>query len=149
MTEKTVKAAREGWFTLDPDAPALLASRCTACRTLYFPPQTLFCRNPACDGETFETAEIGQRGRIWSVTDACYAPPPPFVAKDPHRPFAIAAVELPEAGLVVLGQLVEGVGVDDVRIGDPVELVLATLFEDDDSRTVVWKWQPVAAEAGA
>ena len=36
-------------------------------------------------------------------------------------PFALAAVELPE-GLVVLGQVADGFGVDDIKVGDEVEL---------------------------
>ena len=51
--------AVEGWFTTGPE-PTLLGSRCTTCATVYFPPTPAeragFCRNPACDGEEFETA---------------------------------------------------------------------------------------------
>lgn len=145
MKEKNVVAARAGWFTLDPEAPALLGSRCVACRTCYFPREERYCRNPECDGESFEPIELGRRGRIWSCTDACYPPPPPFVAPDPYVPFAVAAVELPEERLIVLGQLVPGVGAEDVRIGDEVELALDTLYEDAENRYVVWKWRPVRA----
>ena len=52
--------AVEGWFTTGPE-PTLLGSRCTTCATVCFPPvprRAGFCRNPACDGEEFETAEL-------------------------------------------------------------------------------------------
>ena len=62
---------------------------------------------------------------------------------DPFEPFAIAAVELEREGMVVLGQLVTGVGVDDVTIGQEVELVIETLFEDDEATRVIWKWKPL------
>ena len=94
--------------------------------------------------------ELSHRGRIWSYTNAGYPPPPPFIARDPYEPFALAAVELERERIVILGQLTEGVSIDDVRIGDEVELALETLFEDDDSDYVVWKWRPVAdSESGA
>lgn len=137
--------AVDGWFTMDADHPALLGSRCRACATVSFPRQQLLCPNPACDSTEFDQVELSRRGRIWSYTDARYQPPPPYVAADPYQPFALAAVELAEEKLVVLGQMATGVTVDDLHIGDEVELVLDTLYEDDDEQVVVWKWRPVGA----
>ena len=54
--------------------------------------------------------------------------------------------------MVVIGQVVPGVSVDDLTVGDEVELVLGTLYEDDDHEYLVWKWRPVASaenEGGA
>jgi uncharacterized OB-fold protein len=64
------------------------------------------------------------------------------VSPDPFEPYTIAAVELPDEGIVVLGQLVAG---QEVAIGDEVEVVLDTLFEDDANEYVVWKWKKVGA----
>ncbi len=133
----------EGWFTLDESAPSLLGSRCPACGTYAFPAARDFCGNPACDGTEFETVELSRRGTVWSYTDARYQPPPPYVAADPYVPFAIAAVELAAEKMVVMGQVVPGVGVDDLAVGDEVELVLDTLYEDDDHEYLVYKWRPV------
>jgi uncharacterized OB-fold protein len=36
----------------------------------------------------------------------------------------------------------DGVDPATMRVGDEVELVLGTLFEDDDHEYVVWKWKP-------
>jgi uncharacterized OB-fold protein len=80
---------------------------------------------------------------VWSYTDACYTPPAPYVAADPYVPFCIAAVQLAAEQMVVMGQVVAGVGVDDLRVGTQVELVLDTLYEDDEHEYLVWKWQPV------
>ena len=91
----------------------------------------------------FDEVELSHRGKVWSYTNAEYPPPPPFVAADPYEPFAIAAVELEREKIVVLGQLADGLTVDDVSIGTDVELVLETLFEDDDNEYVVWKWRAV------
>lgn len=135
--------AIEGWFRADPE-PALLASRCRACGSVFFPPTSGFCRNPVCRGEDFEGTALSRRGTVWSYTDAQYQPPPPYVpASDPYEPFALAAVELPE-GLVVLGQLAQGYGVGDVRVGSEVELVVEPLYTDDDGTRTIWRWKPVA-----
>jgi uncharacterized OB-fold protein len=50
--------------------------------------------------------------------------------------------------MVVMGQVVPGVGVDDLQVGTEVELVLDTLYEDDEHEYVVWKWRPTGATAG-
>jgi uncharacterized OB-fold protein len=109
----------------------------------------MFCRNPACDGTDFEEVPLSRRGRVWSYTDACYTPPVPFVAPDPYVPFCIAAVELAAEKMVVLGQVTAGVTVDELAVGTEVELVVDTLYEDDDHEYLVWKWRPVAAGAGS
>ena len=55
----------------------------------------------------------------------------------------IAAVELAEEGLVILGQLTRGSTTADVAVGDEVELVLEPLYEDDEAEHLVWKWMVV------
>ena len=47
--------------------------------------------------------------------------------------------------MVVLGQVVEGVTVDELKVGLPVELVLEPLHETDEEIKVTWKWKPAAA----
>ena len=153
----TATPAIEGWFTTggDGSAPALLGSRCTTCTSTYFPPTAGgagFCRNPACEGESFDTVELSRRGRIWSYTDAQYQPPEPYIAPPAsgdgtYVPFALAAVELAE-GLVVLGQVADGYGVSDLRVGAEVELVVETLYVEESPETgaterSIWRWKPV------
>src|SRR4030095_16683516 len=136
-------AALEGWFTLDEHAPSLLGTRCRACGTRYFPKQTLFCRNPACEGTGSDEVPLSNRGRLWSCTNAAYAPPEPFVASDPFQPFTIAAVELEAERMVVLGQVIAGVEPQDLRVGQEMELVLDVLSSDAETDKLVWKWKPV------
>jgi uncharacterized OB-fold protein len=140
---KTKVPAVEGWFTLDEGQPSLLASRCASCGTYTFPKEKFFCGNPACAGTEFDEVALSRRGRIWSFTDARYQPPPPYVSTDPYVPFCIAAVELAEEKMVVMGQVVGGVTASDLRIGMEVELVLETLYEDDGHQYLVWKWRPL------
>ncbi|MCC6642266.1 MAG: OB-fold domain-containing protein [Deltaproteobacteria bacterium] len=136
--------AIEGWFRMDGSAPCLLGVRCRACGTVYFPRES-FCRNPGCGHGELEETQLSRRGRLWSWTDNRYAPPPPFVAKQPFEPYTIAAVELGAEKMVVLGQVASGVDASAFRVGQEMELVLDALFEDDTNEYVIWKWRPVAA----
>ncbi len=142
---KTRTPAVEGWFTIDAGDPRLLGSRCRSCQTCFFPRESVFCRNPHCSGEEFDEIPLSNRGTLWSFTNNCYAPPAPYVAADPFEPYAVAAVELEDEKIVVLGQVVPGVGVDALRAGMEMELVLDTLYEDDQNEYLVWKWRPAAA----
>jgi uncharacterized OB-fold protein len=142
----------EGWFTVG-DTPRLLASQCTDCGDLVFPPvpeeAASFCRNPVCAGDDATRVELSGRGRVWSYTDAQYQPPAPYLPEsEPYEPFAIAAVELPE-GLTVLGQVAKGYGVADLAVGDEVELAIETLHTDDTGDRTIWRWRPVVEVRGA
>ena len=143
--EKVQEAALEGWFTLDKEKPHLLGTRCQSCGTYYFPKLTTYCKNPECDSEEFAEVPLSRKGKVWSFTNACYKPPEPFVAADPFVPFTIAAVELEEEKMIVLGQVVAGVKVSDLKAGMEMELVLDTLFETDEAEKLTWKWKPVSA----
>ena len=137
-----------GWFRTEPE-PALLGSRCTTCGTIAFPKASSFCGNPVCSGEEFTEQPLSRKGRVWSYTDAQYQPPPPYLpSSDPYVPFALAAVELPE-GLVVLGQVADGYGVKDLKVGATVELVVETLYSDDQGERSIWRWKPVTEGATA
>ncbi|MBS0378920.1 MAG: OB-fold domain-containing protein [Proteobacteria bacterium] len=142
MSARQRVAAIEGWYTLDEPAH-LLGSRCNSCGSYYFPRLSAgFCRNPACEGTSFETVPLSRTGRIWSYTNACYQPPPPFVSPTPFVPFAIAAVELAAERMIVLGQVVAGIDVGQLKVGMPMELVLESLYSEGDTDKLVWKWKP-------
>jgi len=139
---KTRVPAIEGWFT-DDGEPALLGSRGVETGSYFFPKSLAFSRNPAAPAEELEEVQLGRRGRVWSYTTNHYAPPPPYVAADPFEPYTIVAAELPDEQMVVLGQLAEGADPSALAVGAEVELVLGTLYEDDEHEYVVWKWRPV------
>ncbi len=144
MSNKPVAAAIDGWYSLDGDKPHLIGTKCKSCGTYYFPKQTHFCKNPDCDSTEFEEVELSRTGKIWSYTDAQYQPPEPFVAPDPYVPYAIAAVQLEKEQMIILGQAATGVSVEDMTVGQEVELVLETLYEDDEANKLIWKWKPTA-----
>jgi hypothetical protein len=141
---KTRAPAIEGWLTLDPAAPRLLGTRCRACGAVFFPKETAFCRNPACAGTEFDEVALSRRGTLWSYTDNRYAPPAPYVAADPFEPYAIAAVELADEKLVILGQVAPGVRVEDLEVGMEMELALGTLYSDEQHEYLIWHWKPAA-----
>jgi uncharacterized OB-fold protein len=144
MSDKPLAPAIEGWHTMAAK-PHLIGTCCRGCGTYFFPKQDQYCRNPACDSTEFDEVELSRTGHVWSYTNACYQPPAPYVAADPFEPYAIAAVQLEKEQMTVLGQVVEGVSVDDLKVGMPMELVLETLHETDEDIKVTWKWRPVAA----
>lgn len=130
----------EGWF-ITGERPALIGRRCPECGSYQFPPAGEWCPNPACRSMVMEPVELSRRGRVWSYTDAQYQPPAPFEPlTDPFEPFAIAAVELETEQIVILGQIAQGFGVGDLKVGSEVELVVEPL---DRSGRLVWKWRPI------
>ena len=128
----------EGFFTTDPE-PALLGTRCSDCGTYHFPAETFFCRNPACSGTTLEQVTLSSRGAVWSWTMNRYAAPPPFPQTEPFEPYGVAAVELAEERMIVLGMLTGDF--ETLKIGDEVELLVEPHV---DGETLIWKWKPVA-----
>lgn len=85
---------------------------------------------------------LSRTGKIWSYTNACYQPPAPYPAGDPFTPFAIAAVELDIERMIVLGQVVAGIDMNQLRVGQEVEVVTEPLYEDDECEYLIWKWRP-------
>jgi uncharacterized protein len=119
----------------------LLGGRCPTCGAYFFPKQWSFCRNPACDGGQLDDVELSSRGTLWSFTDNRYAPPPPYPAREPFEPYGVAAVELGDEQMIVLGQVAGGTDVERLAVGDTMELVVEPLYETDDEVRTVWKWR--------
>ena len=143
MMQETLAPVLPGWFTLG-DKPQLLGTRCTCCGTYYFPKLNTFCKNPDCESESFEEVPLSRTGKLWSFTNASYKPPEPYISADPFEPYAIAAVELDAEKMIVLGQVVRGVGVADLKAGMPMELVLEPILKEGGGEVLTWKWKPVA-----
>jgi uncharacterized protein len=134
----------EGLFREDAvGSGRLLGGRCPTCGASFFPKQWSFCRNPSCGGTELEDVELSTRGTLWSFTDNRYAPPPPYPAREPFEPYGVAAVELADEQMVVLGQLARGTDIATLAVGRDMELVVEPLYEDDDAVHTVWKWRAV------
>jgi uncharacterized protein len=135
--------AIEGWWREDESgAPHLIAGRCSQCSTYVFPPRANNCPNPACDGDELDQVPISRRGTLWSYTENQYAPPPPYPSPDPFEPFAVAAVELADEGIIVLGKVVEGTLAADLKVGMEMELTTMPLYTDDEGvERVTYAWE--------
>jgi len=138
--------AVDGWFavstTAQGAAPHLIGSKCPLCGTYVFPPRANNCPNPGCDGDQLDQVPLSRRGKLWSYTENRYAPPPPYPSPDPFEPFAVAAVELADEGLIVLGKVVEGTLAADLKVGIEMELTTMPLFVDDDGvERIVYAWR--------
>jgi uncharacterized OB-fold protein len=68
------------------------------------------------------------------------------VAADPFEPYALAAVELADEGIVVLGQVAKGVQASDLEVGMEMQLEIDTLHRDDEHEYLVYVWAPAAPE---
>ena len=142
MTEQAASSVVEGWFATGEDAH-LIGSRCAACGTYAFPPQTFSCPNPRCEGQVLEPVPLSRRGRIWSFAVNHYAAPPPAISPEPFEPYAVAAVELAGERIVVLGRVAAGSDFDALRVGVEMEIVVEPIVAGSDE--IVWKWKPVNA----
>ena len=146
MTPTDLLPVAEDLFRTTADGPALVGTSCTGCGTHYFP-KSLSCRNPACHAKAVHEVTLGRRGRLYSYTVQAYRPPA-LCRMEPWAPYAIGLVELPE-GLRVLGMLT-GCELDDLRVDMPLELVIETLYQDEQGRDVsTYKFAPPAAGATA
>ena len=132
--------AVDGWFTTDAE-PHLIGVRCPTCGTYAFPPEVFGCPNPRCDSSELERVPLSRRGRVWSFSVNHYAAPPPALSPEPFEPYAVAAVELAEEHIVVLGRVAEGASLDGLRMGAEMEITVEPIIAGADE--LVWKWKPV------
>ena len=44
----------------------------------------------------------------------------------------------------MLGQVAEGFGVADLRVGAEAELVVETLYADETGDRLIWRWKPTS-----
>ena len=145
MPAKTRVPAIDDWFTMDSEQPQLLGLRDPATGSYFFPKDIAISAAPGRAGAALEEVPLSRTGRLWSYTTNHYQPPDPYVSPDPFVPYTVAAVELAAERMVVLGQLAPGVDPATLELGMEMELVLDTLFEDDQAEHVVWKWRPLQA----
>ncbi|MCP9272599.1 Zn-ribbon domain-containing OB-fold protein [Mycolicibacterium arenosum] len=133
----------DGWFADDDSGDThLIAGKCVKCGTYVFPPRTDNCPNPGCDGDELTQVPLARRGTLWSYTENRYAPPPPYPSPDPFEPFAVAAVQLADEGLIILGKVVEGTLAADLKIGMEMELTTMPLFTDDEGvERITYAWK--------
>ena len=123
----------DGLFEIVADGARLLGSRCTGCDATYFP-QTLSCRNPACNVKAVQPTRLPATGTLISYTVQRYRPPTLF-RMDDWSPYPIGLVDL-GGGLEVMGML-HAIAPDDIQIGMGLKLVAEPLFTETDGTPVL------------
>jgi uncharacterized protein len=106
------------------DPPRLAGSRCPGCGTVVFP-VTSGC--PRCSRPDPEQVALPATGVLWSWTEQCFPPKPPYRAPATgFVPFGVGYVDL--GPVIVEGRLVPPGRA--WRIGDPVRLTLVPAGPD-------------------
>jgi len=132
--------AVDGMFTMDFNNPRLIGGRGITSRSYYFP-KDLSGADPMCvNDEKREEVYLSPEAQIWSYTSADYPPALPYQIKEPFEPFLICAAQLSEENLVICGQMMPGIDINDLEVGLDVKLALDVLYEDDKHEYIVWKW---------
>lgn len=148
MTTKQRVPAVEGLFTTG-DEPHLIGGKGAVHGSYFFPKDMAGADPGGGAGEAREEVLLSRFGKVWSYTTSHYPPPLPYmVTTEPFEPLVIAAVHLEPENLVICGQMMPGVSLDDMRVGMPVELKVDTLYEDDENEYLVWKWDLADSEVG-
>lgn len=129
----------EGLFSLVDGVAVIHGSKCAGCATPYFPKSSQ-CHNPDCLDSRMEDCDFSGGGVLWSYSVADFAPPPPHKYDKPFKPYVIGVVDMAN-GLRLVGQMVDEL--EQVAIGAPVELVIDTLYHEDDKAYTTWKFKQV------
>ena len=132
--------AVDGMFTLDFENPKLIGGRGKTSQSYYFPKDLSGSDPQNVNDEEREAVILSSTGRIWSYTSADYPPALPYQINQPFEPFLICATELEKEKLVVCGQMMPGIHIDDLKVGLHVKLALDVLYEDEENEYIVWKW---------
>ena len=109
-----------------------MASVCSDCETLSFPPRA-DC--PECLSGSFEFKEISGRGSVYTYSKVAAAP----TGFDDIAPYTVAVIDLEEGGRL-LGWT--GDTIDEVKIGMPVQVVPRIFEEIPDIRVYYTIEQP-------
>lgn len=111
-----------------PQRYNLIGSKCTNCEDVYFPPRVI-C--PKCRRKgNIENLQFKGKGKIYSYS-IVQTPTDDFKE---IAPYAVAIVELDE-GAKLTTQLVD-CNIDDIEIGDPVEMVFRKIREDGEDGVI-------------
>ena len=123
---------REGCITKDKAGGRLLASKCKSCGQIYFPALE---RCVECYRQDMEEVKLSKTGKIYTYTVV------QMPVKNYEPPFALAWVELPE-GVRLFTQLKDWEN-KELKIGMDVNLVIDTLWEEEEKEVYGYKFVPV------
>lgn len=141
MKSKNEVPVYEDMWKLANDKVHLVGSICEDCGEVYFPQKEVnICAN--CQGERIIKKDLGDEGKIHSFTVVHQQPSGGYYKG--IVPFIYAIVEMP-AGVHVQTH-VTNIEPDKIQVGQKVRTILDTLYEDENTRTITYKFEPYALE---
>lgn len=109
---------QEFWLALQNEE--LKTTKCRGCGTIVFPPRSICSK---CYSDDVEWVALPKKGKLYSYCGCEQHSYTPLYAVD--EPFLLGVVEL-ENGIRLLSYLVDA-KYEDLRVGDPVEIVFREL----------------------
>lgn len=141
MTSRNKVPLKEGLWIDERDSGGqvwLLGSECHSCGEI-FPTRREVGLCGHCQSRDLKDIRLSTRGRIYSHTVVMQRPPMYYQGP---VPYAIGFVELPEG--VRVETLFTDCDFDDLKVGMTAELVLRTLYQDEDGNDVqTYMFRPV------
>jgi uncharacterized OB-fold protein len=124
---------REGYFTEEKEGGLLVGSKCKSCGQVYFPPMK---RCFECYSKDIENITLSKTGKLYTYA-IVQVPMPHF-----KPPLALAWVEFPE-GVRVFSQVTGWEGTN-LKIGMDMQVVIDTLWEEEEKEIYGYKFKPAA-----
>ena len=112
----------------------LTTTECQECGAVHFPPR-IVC--PECMGDDLEYVELPDRGELFAFSEVRAGAP---LGMEDDPPFVIAIVDL---GDVRLSARIDDARMDDLEIGDEVELKVLEVGGPADHERVWFRFVPV------
>lgn len=111
----------------------LIGSKCTNCGRVFFPPRVICpdCRRKG----NIEDIKFSGKGKIYTYS-IVRSPSSDFKIE---APYAVAIIEL-EEGAKLTAQIVD-TDIDNINIGDPVEMVFRKISEDGDDGVISYGYK--------
>lgn len=127
-------------FAFDGKGVNLIGSRCSSCRTYFFPGYHEQHR-PGCEKKEIKRISFERTGVLKSYTVQHYQAPPPFKTARSIAPYIIGLVEF-NSEIQVAG-IVTGCKAEQLSTGMKMSTTLFELYKDEDGKSVVtWAFEP-------
>ncbi|MEE4201355.1 Zn-ribbon domain-containing OB-fold protein [Erythrobacter sp.] len=89
--------------------------------------EVVFPVPPGEAGEAYERIALPRTGKLWSWTRQDFRPKsPPYAGPETFTPFLLGYVDL---GNVIVESRLEGAGLEDLRLGQAMELIIVPFGE--------------------
>ena len=124
---------RDDLFKTTPEGIVLVGNKCTQCGTAFFP-KVGFCTQ--CLNKELEEMPLGKRGILYSYTITRVP-----VGRYPI-PHAIGMITLPEKVRLTAPLIMSD---KDFKIGEEMEMVITTLWSEEDHDVIGYKFKAVSA----